>query len=89
MKVTFPFSHGDNDFMVTAEVSPIIPAVLYPNDKAHPEEGGEVEILDVELQGKFAPWDVYARVSINPRRPAAYMPLEELMMDAAREVEPE
>lgn len=44
------------DVAIHFNMTPFTPAKLYPPDKAHPAEGGEIEDVEVEILGK--PLDV-------------------------------
>jgi len=42
---------GDSFYSLTVEVTPGCPPVYYPNDKAHPGEDPELEIVHAEGDG--------------------------------------
>jgi hypothetical protein len=62
MKVTVPFSreipdgeggYRELNYDLTCDVSPLIPAVTTgPIEHSHPAEGGEVELVEAECDGK-------------------------------------
>ena len=94
MNINFTYYLGDNTLEVSAEVSPIIPAVLYPNDLAQPAEGGEVEITGVHLVGETPaiPFEIdgvfIAERGIHwkDKKPyVKYISLEDALIEAAGE----
>jgi hypothetical protein len=47
--VIIDYTFNDIDFTITGKVYPYYPAKTYDPDNSHPAEGGEIEILAIEL----------------------------------------
>ena len=55
-------------FFVSATVNPFVRAVLNPVDLSHPAEGGDVEDIELELNGKPVSVEDAVEMGLNQER---------------------